>query len=713
MKKEPIIIITITALVFIALSFQCVCAQNSTISGEIAATPTLTDISGNKAKFNEYRDIRDGVFGDLRFKYDSDLYFSDVSARDMGYDTQRYNLDTGKYGDVKFNTYYEEIPHNYTFGAKTFYAGAGTSNLNYTGPAPSTDVSTWDAFDYSVKRKNFGAGFNIDTIRPFFFDASANREDRKGIYPLGSAGTSPGGIAIELPSPVNYRTDNVQLAAGYSKNPLFLSLGFFHSNFTNDNQDLNFRNPSTANTAATTDTFTLPPDNYYYKVDLKGGVKLPYNSKFDLTLGTASAKSDKTLLSSYVSDVTAAASNIGVQGRTGVLLSSPSFNGQLDTTNMGLVLTSKPVNYVDGKVFYKYYSTENKSDRITTTDTTLTPSVLTNPIFDYRKIDYGAELGFRLPARLYLDTTYTHRITSRNSTDIPENDDDTYGVELRWKGTDMLAARVGYERMNRTADFQGTSDTQSLEYYTRRFDAAPQHSDIFKAYVDLFPRDDLNFTLGYRYRDTEYPETILGLQSNRRHEFAVDAEYAYCKRAKLYAFFDYDLIKYEQFQRQLPLGAVSGFDPATPPTATAFNWTAKQKDETYSYTIGHDVFLIPEKLNLILQHSYLNSNGSVDYTYLLGSNPLPAGRTQDNIDLPNWDNYRLLNFLVRLEYKPKKELTIAGGYVYEKFTYNDAQYDGYLYVPATTGTNGAYLTGAYQDPSYTANVFFMTLSYQF
>ena len=57
--------------------------------------------------------------------------------------------------------------------------------------------------------------------------------------------------------------------------------------------------------------------------------------------------------------------------------------------------------------------------------------------------------------------------------DIPENRDDTYGAELKWTGLDFMAARVGYERLDRKADFNtpagGTSD---IEYFIRRFDAA-------------------------------------------------------------------------------------------------------------------------------------------------------------------------------------------------------------------------------------------------
>jgi hypothetical protein len=133
-------------------------------------------------------------------------------------------------------------------------------------------------------------------LKPLFFDVSISREEKDGIYPMGVAGTSPGGIAIELPEPVDFTTDTLKMEAGYVKNPLFLSLTFFLSDFDNDNNNLNFRNPATADTASTTDVLTLSPDNNYYKLSFRGGLKLPLNSKFNLNLAASRITSEVNFL---------------------------------------------------------------------------------------------------------------------------------------------------------------------------------------------------------------------------------------------------------------------------------------------------------------------------------------------------------------------------------------------------------------------------------
>jgi MtrB/PioB family decaheme-associated outer membrane protein len=459
----------------------------------------------------------------------------------VGRKDQSYELLGGKWGSFKYDFKYDQIPHNYTTNAKTFYTGFGGANLTYQPQPPSaflpnSNFTTWNSFDYSVQRTNYSGGFKLDLLKPFFFDVSAAKETRKGIYPIGAAGTSPGGIAIEIPSPIDYITDNFKVAAGYVKNPLSLSFNYVYSTFQNQNNYLNFRDPATANTAATTDTVFMPPNNDFYKISFQGAVKLPWNGKFNADLGTGRTTSQVNLMNSYVSDATAATSNIGRQGRTGVLLNDYVFNGKTDTRNANLVFTSSPLYFLDAKVFYKYYERKNKSDQITTTDTTVTPNTFSTALFGYQDDKYGADLGFRLPAGFYLSGGYKHGDIKREAReDIPKNKDDAYNVDLRWSGLDFMVAKIGYEKLHRRADFEpptvtGPTDVHNVETYIRRYDAAGKDRDTYKGSLEFFPMEDLNFNLGYKYKHTNYQDTLLGLQDDLRHEYSIDADYLIMKR---------------------------------------------------------------------------------------------------------------------------------------------------------------------------------------
>ena len=718
------VIVSMMVLVFSLLSSLNGFAEERTITGEVTVIPQYLDIKGEKAKFNEYRDIHTGVTGDFGVQYEKGNYHLDFSGQDVGRKDQRYELLGGKWGSFEYGFKFDQIPHNFTTNAKTFYTGFGGANLTYQPQPPSaflpnSNFTTWNSFDYSVQRTNSSAGLKLDLAKPFFFDASVSKETRKGIYPLGVAGTTPGGISLELPAPIDYVTDNLKLAAGYTQGPLHLSLNYIYTTFQNDNRNLNFRNPSTADISATTDALTMPPNNDSYKLAFKGAVKLPWNSKFNADLGTARASSSVNLSNSYAADVTAAASNIGIQGRRGITLSNYVFDGKVDTQNVNLVLTSNPLYFLDGKVFYKYNQTQNKSTQIATTDPALAPTILNNQnmLFDYSTYKYGGQLGFKLPMSFYATAAYTRGHTSRKRPDIPSYNDDRYEAELRWSGLDWMVARGGYERLHRRADFHapevtGPGDPNVIENYIRRYDAASKDSYIWKANVDFFPVEDMTLSVGYKWKDIPYSDTMIGLLSQTSNEWHVDADYLIAKRVKLYGYFDFEYAKLDQKQRTFTSGTSA--NPSLPPTPTNFNWTVTETDKNYAYGLGSDVYVIPKKLTFKLQYSYIQSRGYADYTYLLGLNPIPPTRTQDNIDNTSLDNYSLNYFLVKATYNPIKALSLSLGYAYEKYNYDDAQFNGYQYAPlSSTGGTLGYLTGAYANQNYRANIYFASASYLF
>ena len=726
MKPKVLALVVILSL----MTFLNASAEEAKISGEATVIDQIVDLHGNSAKFNEYRDIRNGPTGSFDLQYERGKYYLDAYGQEVGRKDQSYEIHGGQWGNFKYDFRYDELPHNFTEHAKTFYNGVGGANLSYTPQPPSTflpntNFNTWNTFDYSIERKTFSGGFKLDMLKPFFFGVSAAREERRGVMPIGAAGTSPGGISLELPSPINYLTETIRLEAGYLKDPLSLALRYTYGQFENDNGQLNFRNPATANTAATTDSFTLPPDNDYFKFDFKGALKLPWNSKFNADASYARNESGRNLFSSYVNDNTAGASNIGQQGRTGITLSNYVFNGRLDIQNYNFVFTTNPIYFLDAKLFYKYYQTNNKSSQITTVDPLQSPTSFSNEarLFDYLTYRYGAQIGFKLPMSFYFITSYTGTQTSRKREDIPTYNDDIVNAELRWSGVDFLTARVGYENLHRHGDFHppaltGPTDSNTIETYFRTFDGAPKIQDSVKATLDLFPIEDLNLSLGYKWMQIRYTDTILGLQTWRGNEFHVDFDYLAFKRVKLFSYFDYEYAILDQFQRTFSAGTAGVFNPANAPTATAFNWKVSETDYNWAFGAGTDVYVVPKKLTLRLQYTFVKSKGFADYTYLLPANLLalqaPVNTlNQNNIDIGNLDNYTLNYFLAKVTYNPIKPLALSIAYVYEKYLYDDAQMNGYQYVPTLNGSILSFLTGAYANQNYSANIWFASASYLF
>lgn len=720
MRMRIITLITAFSLLPFASAFAADNAgTGGMFYGDVGGTGWVSSVTGSKAKFSEYKDMvdRGGFYSNIKLGYDSDNYWMRFRASDMGYDTQNYQLDGGSYGNVKFNMFYNEIIHNITFDAITPYSGAGGNVLTYTGAAPSHSPATWNSFDYSIKRKQTGGDVRFDMLKPFYIDFSATNERRTGILPVAAnTGMNSPGAFIELPAPIAYTTNNFMAEIGYAAKPVIAALNILYSNFTNDNHVLNYE--SIVSTRM--DSTTLPPDNDYYRIGFKGSLQLPLNTRFNINLANAHSESKFDLLQSYLLTGTTPVSLVTSPNS----LSSTIFHGRKDIQNYAFVLTSNPVSFLDGKIFYKYYNTTNRSDQITAVDTNNTTTasgpgfLFANPLFDYKKNSFGIDLGFRLPARLHLDTGYSYVSTDRSREDIPTTNDNIYKAELRWNGLDYLTPKIGYERLQRNATGPTAADLTDnfgIDAFLHRFDASKQTRDIYKASVDFYPLDQLYLGAAYKYKQSTYPDDILGLKNSRTDEVDIYGEYGIGNIAKVNAYFDIQNTKTNSSFRRFD-STHTDVNPADPQNASLYNWDMSMKDDTYEFGAGVDVYLVPKKLTLRLQYDYVNSDGFDDLTILNSAalSALNPSATSSNIDIPSFDDYKKSSFTTKLSYAVSKSLAIAGGFSYEQYRYSDTSYNNYQnFFTNSTGTTAYYLSGAYANPSYTSRVFFLSAAYKF
>jgi MtrB/PioB family decaheme-associated outer membrane protein len=657
MKKiKTIIFVLLLSLIPLSNAYS----EERTVEGEVSITGKLIDVNadgGGEAKFTEYTDedlIHGGLFVWGNLKYDTDRYFLRLDVRDIAYDTQYYRLGGGMYGKFKYDLFYYEIPHNITFDARTFFNGAGHDSLTLDPAAVLDNPSTWNTFDYGTERKKYGAGFKLDMFRPFYLDVAYYHEKKEGIKPAGVD-------AFELPEPIDFRTDDLKVEAGYTKNPLFLSISYCLSDFTNEDHLLEFT-PIPGDSP-----LTLPADSNAYRFAFKGSLKFPYSTRIYANLATGKTESEHDFF--------------------------PNYDGEVKTNNFDVVLTSNPTIYFDLKAYYKYYKRDNDSD-------------IVNPamkLFEQKINTFGIDFGYKLPANLYLTAGYRNAKLEREEDDaepeeaLPHNKDNIYTVELRWGGLDFATLKAGYEFMDREADYQTSESKNDPHDPSNRFAYAGQDRNTFKIGVDVYPIDNLSFGVGYKYKKNDYDDDLdnsVGLTKDTRDEFNLDVDYTIGKIAKLFGYFDYEKIKLEQTQIYQ--------------AAADYLWDVDQEEKTYDIGVGTEIYVIKKKLTLRLGYDYIKANGIADYTIpdaVLTDIGLAPG---DEVDINNWDDYKLSLYKIKVIYNATESMTLSLGYAYENFDYSDAQLNDYDYTPGD-----GFLTGAYKDQSYSANIFFAHASYKF
>jgi MtrB/PioB family decaheme-associated outer membrane protein len=640
-------------------------SQEPAMMGGVSLEGRIYDVNGNKAKFHEYSDIKSGgVFGDADVTYVSPDHFVWFQATDPGYDTQRYRLETGSFGKYKFWFDYNEIIHNIATDAKTFYHGAGTKHLTGT---PNTEPDTWRGdFDYSTKRKRIDTGIRFDMAQPFYFNIRYPYEKKEGIKPTGVSTSSSRDAALELPEPIDYRTSGLRVEAGYSLKPFFASLSYFYGEFRNDADDLHYDVPG----GWTPGPLSLPPESEFHKFNFKGSAKLPLDSKFIVNIGDEKTESDTS--------------------------SFADFDGKVDTRIYDFMVTTNPLRFLEGRIYYKYYERDNTSSGRTIVDGVLTP---TRPL-SYETNTYGAEVGIRLPAKLHLNTGYKYIETERSvrhETDpavvLPHNEDHIFFADLKWTGLDFLSVRLAYEGMERKADYQTDASEDDLN---QQFAYAAQKRDTFKATVDLFPLDALNMSIEYRFGRSNYDETVLGYTADTRNAASFTVDYALQKAARFFGYFDFE-------RRDLSQRALLGSD----------GWVSDQEEKTYAYGVRADVYAIPKKLTFVLQYDYMKSDGFNDFDFTSGVRSAIGVPDDLPIDIPDWDDYTKSSCALTAVYNWSEALMLRAGYVYARYNYADDQLSHYRYYVGGDGSSQGYLTGAYRDTSYNASSVFLSVVYQF
>jgi MtrB/PioB family decaheme-associated outer membrane protein len=738
--RRVIITIAFLLLPFASAFAEDDAATGGTFYGELDGTGFVADVNGSKANFSGYKDLktsRGGFFGDVRLGYDSDDYWLKFKASDPGYHTQNYQLTGGVYGKFSVDLFTNEIVHNTTTDARTPYSGIGTSHLISplqtfgTSQIPSNRIpSTWNTFDYTVQRNQYGGEIRVDVLNPFYANFSASREDRSGVVPWSNGGIGGSG-AIEIPAPVKYEATDFMGEIGYRANPVFAALTYSYGEFSNSNQTLLIDGTGPLN-GSTASLMSLPPDNHYYKFGVKGVVQLPLNSRFNINLEKTYQRSSYDL-APILNFNNAAATAGGTGGQT--ILNSTNFIGRKEIQNYAFSLTSRPVRFFDVKLYYKYYSTENKSDTITQTISGATsngvPSgngVFQIPLFDYKKNQYGADFGFKLPESLHLNASYAYIDTNReNRPDIPSTKDNVYSAELRWDGLDFLTPKIGYERLMRLAKYGPPYTLDSNAGHINfaqfvAFDAAKQRMDTYKVAVDASPFANLNIGVAYKYKKSAYPDNTLGVQNANTNEFEIYGDYLIGGIMKMNAYFDLQNTAQKIHDCATSSGGQcnTSADFFVSSSDYSYRWDSTRRDDTYEFGAGADIYLVPKKLTLRVQYDYVNSDGLEDFGFF-SAVPNQVGGVNSNspggpVGDPNLsvDSYKKSTFLCKLSYAISKSFTMTVGAVFEQFKYDDYAFSGanYQYLSGT-GAGSTFLTGAYANPSYNASIGFVSIAYKF
>ena len=698
------------------------------VEGGASVGPIYTSTSSTKdaSKLEEYRDLSNGVLSDVFVRGRGGQTWFEGYGENFTRDDQYLMLRGGTYGLFKYQLYADSLKHNFLFNGLTPFAGAGSNTLAAT--FPKVDPTTWNTVDIGYKRTNDGGYFEWQGLAPWYFRVDANQVKFDGTkIGSGSTGTSPGGGFTDLVLPVRYNTRNVTGEAGYNTGLMNLSLSYLYSKFDNDFATLTWSSPFFGPNQL--DTTTLPPDNHYQRVAANATFRgWPWQSTLAARYTWSQGKSD--------ADIPATALNSTTSPFFGATLANVNhFNGKIENQTFDISLASHPTAMVDTRIYYKYYKRNNDSTDVifpATSNVACAGGPCENDLFHFTKNNFGFDAYWRFLPNNRLGGGYDYLHTDQNRIDYNKVRENKLFVE--WKNTALpnLSARVKYTYLERRSDYLlgdsgvDANDAAFLARFTSAFDSSDLNRNEIKVTADWSPMPMLDFSLEYNWRDNNYKNINLGRTSDKRDSIYLSGGYGDVTRLRFTAFGDWENIHYDSSHRQVgagtgcttgtpPVTFPNCFDPSTPPTTLAYNWSARNKDRNWVVGAGLD-WQAMERLLVKGSVLYYETDGSAD----ISSQPDP---TKPGVFLGNplpinaYDDTKRTSVNLKGIWTYDKNWSFTLGYAYERWRYNDAGYNGYKYtIPSPlspTSTTPSYLNGYNAFNNYEANIFYLLANYKF
>lgn len=691
MKYRSLSFIAASLLLFPAAG--SLAADDGQVTGSVELGIRAVDETDSGAKFLEYRDLDDGIFGSIFLNYFMGSYYLSAEGLNVGLDDQSYRLEGGDFGRFKYSFFYDEIPHNLSFDAITPYSGIGTDTLSINLADPMS-MAGWQTFDYAVDRKEYGGAIKGSFGSPFFVRIAADRLEEDGVKPLGTGEFSG---QVELPEPVDYTDDTFSIAGGFMADQLTFKVSGTVSDFDNDNMFVRWQNPF----SGAFEVNTLPPDNDYGKVAANLSWRgLPMISTLLLSGSYANLSSDIS------------ANEIGIAAPEGLGLNRIDFDGDISYTDFSATFVSNPLAALSTRLYYSFLDRDNDSSII---EARHPPHEQSDPpdssnerfLLEYTKHNLGLDATYDIGMDTVAGFGYEFLDADRdNRPDAESNTDNIFFAKVRNSSLDMMSASLRYTFMDRKADTDfhlagvTPADPEFIEQFVSRFDYTDKQMHKVEASVEIVPAETVDIGLDYTFLYNDYDDVVLGRTEDERHKFYVDLGVRPTPMLLVSGFGGYELYEADSnhynfragFQGQTANPLVDDGDPGS------FRWTQALNEDFWTVGVLAQVMLMNDRLKLSMSWEYQKSDGESDF----GSQGTPLQDIEESID------YDITTFELKGVYALTSSFDVTLGYLYEESEYDDLQFIGYEYLPP-----GSLLSGAYADHDYEAHVGYLTVRYNF
>lgn len=541
----------------------------TTTGGTLDIGGRFSSTTGDKARFERYRDLRDGANVNLVYGKVTDNYIFNVNVANAGYRDQRYNFGFSS-RRVKAAIFFNQTPLNYSYDTRTpFNCQAGSCTLDaglrtqvqnggYGLGIPQNIANLQQGsiynsiarpIDLQSRRDTIAASAIISATDNLDFTFNANSYKRSGNMPWGASQAFS--YETEVPLVIDNRATDVSAGIEWASHQGMMRVAYDYSKFSQNIPVFTFDSPLRAtdyNLNKTTVTgydpsgysngngaaqgrMSMPPTNTMATFNWLGMVKLPNRTTANASFSMGASRQDEKLIPWTINPLIA---NANVYALFPGLAALPRDTAQMKVnfTSGTFNFNSRPNPYVTVSARYRFNGrsdfhplfageeyvrldavpeeTGGESEQFQTSRNTLDADLAVKP-FQYGVIHVG--YGFDL---------YEH--TTRATEGLKTNSE---RVSFDTTGNDRITLRALYEHSKRDViDFsQEALGGMGMQSAARFFDEAARKRNRVAVIVDLSPTSiiGLNFTASTATDDYQAaePAQMFGLLDNKNTAYTI------------------------------------------------------------------------------------------------------------------------------------------------------------------------------------------------
>ena len=699
-------------------------AAPTTQSAPAAATPgdipqigrvefgfRANDVNGDEARFNRFRDLRQGAFVDrFRLEKETETWVFLGRAHNVGYRDQRFSGEFESIGKVKARFNWDQIPLFISGDTASLQSQLGGNVLDVDDAIQQgieNRVLTLDSaitrakgFDLKSQRNVAALDFIYAANKEVDFVLNLRNTQRSGTHlqSFGLLNSPGGGIAQELAVPVDTRTTDVKAGVEYANRRGMFGLGVNGSWFDNGAPTVQFDNPLRFTDIPGGPSRGLAvtwPSNSLVSFVANGAYQLPGRTRAIAAISIGRANQNDALVAPTINSALVAPP-----------LERASAEARANIVSMVYDVNSRPSESIWLNARYRFYDYANKTPLFDTLavvgDWAVGTALWETEPLSVSRHTVDLDASFTPSGYLAFNIGYGHENSDRTYRVYETTAEDLFRVSVDSTGNQYVTLRLKYEFSQREGKGfdEHVLDEVGEQPDTRHFDIADRDRSRVTGLLTVSPVPWLAVNGSLGVGNDDYKNTGFGLRDNRNDTYGVGVDLMPTSSINCGVSYDREKYTANQYSRTASL------PPSTQFTDPTRDWWIDSNDTVSTVSASVDFLKAVPKTDIRLAYDLTDGKATYVYSLAPGSQVFvpPASLQQ----LPPLRN-RITTGRADVEYFIKARVAVGVVYWYEEYRVDDFSLNSTLINTLNIGTSTIYSGYLYRP--YSAHTAWLKVSY--